>query len=135
MISITNNVNDATVITHAGVFHADDVFATVILSKVRENVVVARVQRVPDNLSADVVVYDIGGGKFDHHQRGGNGARPNGVPYASCGLLWKEFGPQDLCRYFGPRKGLPDDGPQADSGHRCQLTMGFGARSLRLSSK
>lgn len=33
MISITNNINNATVITHAGVFHADDVFATVILSK------------------------------------------------------------------------------------------------------
>ena len=104
MISITNNVNNATVITHAGVFHADDVFATVILSKVRENVVVARIQRVPDNLSADVVVYDIGGGKFDHHQRGGNGARPNGVPYASCGLLWKEFGPQICADTLDPEK-------------------------------
>ena len=40
-----------------------------------------------------VIVYDIGNGKFDHHQKGGNGCRPeNGVPYAACGLLWKEFG-------------------------------------------
>ena len=33
---------------------------------------------------------------FDHHQLGGNGTRADGIPYASCGLLWKEYGPQ-LC--------------------------------------
>lgn len=39
-----------------------------------------------------MIVYDVGLGEFDHHQYGGNGIRPNGVPYASCGLIWKKFG-------------------------------------------
>lgn len=91
-IKITKNLEDATVITHGGIFHADDVLSTVILSKVMDNVTVLRTFKVPANISDDVLVYDIGFGRFDHHQKGGNGTRKNGVPYAACGLLWKEFG-------------------------------------------
>ena len=45
------------------------------------------------------LVFDVGSeyapelGRFDHHQKGGAGERDNGSPYASSGLLWKEFGP------------------------------------------
>jgi len=35
-------------------------------------------------------------GDFDHHQSGGAGSRPNGVPYASFGLVWKYYG-QKIC--------------------------------------
>jgi uncharacterized UPF0160 family protein len=41
---------------------------------------------------------DVGGrsdpltGDFDHHQKGGAGERPNGVLYASFGLVWREHG-------------------------------------------
>ena len=30
--------------------------------------------------------------KYDHHQEGGAGKRVNGIPYATFGLLWKDFG-------------------------------------------
>lgn len=93
-IKTTKNQKQATVVTHGGVFHADEVLATVILSKVLEDITVLRTFKVPEGLSDDVIVYDIGFGRFDHHQKGGNGARENGVPYASVGLIWKEYGHQ-----------------------------------------
>lgn len=93
-IKTIKNQKQATVVTHGGVFHADEVLATVILSKVLEDITVLRTFKVPEGLSDDVIVYDIGFGRFDHHQKGGNGARENGVPYASVGLIWKEYGHQ-----------------------------------------
>lgn len=91
-IKITKNSAEAKFITHGGTFHADEVLATVILEKVFRDIKISRTFTVPENLKEDVMVFDIGGGKFDHHQKGGNGARENGVPYASCGLIWKEYG-------------------------------------------
>ena len=92
MIKTTKNQELANVVTHGGVFHADEVLATVILSKVFGDITVLRTFKVPEDLPDDVIVYDIGSGKFDHHQKGGNGTRENGVPYASAGLIWKEYG-------------------------------------------
>lgn len=92
MIKMTQNIEEANLITHGGVFHADDVMATVILSKIFEDATVCRTCKVTNNLRRDAIVYDIGFGRFDHHQNGGNGCRGNGVPYASAGLIWKEFG-------------------------------------------
>ncbi len=37
-------------------------------------------------------VYDEEENKFDHHQKGGAGKRPNGIDYSSFGLVWKKFG-------------------------------------------
>ena len=90
-ITTTKNVTEANAITHGGTFHADEVLATVILSKVLEKITVLRTFKVPEELD-DVIIYDIGYGEFDHHQKGGNGIRENGVPYAACGLIWKKFG-------------------------------------------
>lgn len=95
-ITLTTDIRNANAITHGGIFHADEVFGTIILSKVMDNIVLARTFKVPEDIADDVIVYDIGGGDFDHHQLGGNGTRADGIPYASCGLLWKEYGPQ-LC--------------------------------------
>ena len=92
MIKTTKTPEQANAITHGGVFHADEVLATVILSKAIDNLCVCRTFKMPEELREEVIVYDIGFGKFDHHQKGGNGTRKNGVPYASCGLIWKEFG-------------------------------------------
>lgn len=91
-----NSINIATIdnascITHGGVFHADEVMATAILSAI-EPVALNRTFRVPEDTKA--FVYDIGGGAYDHHQRGGNGTRENGVPYSSAGLIWRDFGKQ-----------------------------------------
>lgn len=91
-IKTTKTMEQATVVTHGGVFHADEVLATVILSKVLGDITVLRTSKVPEGLADDVIVYDIGFGRFDHHQKGGNGARENGVPYAAVGLIWKEYG-------------------------------------------
>ena len=84
-------IDNASYITHGGVFHADEVMATAILSAI-EPIALNRTFRVPEDCKA--FVYDIGGGEYDHHQRGGNGARDNGVPYSSAGLIWRDFGKQ-----------------------------------------
>ena len=71
--------------THGGKFHADDVFATALLRILRPDFKVQRGFEVPDDF--DGIVYDIGGGMFDHHDAD-RPLRPNGVPYeigrASC---------------------------------------------------
>ena len=85
-------------ITHPGKFHADDVFATILLELYFGTVYVIRTQDIPKDLPDNVIVYDIGYGEFDHHQYGGNGVRENGVPYATFGLIWKKFGPEIVRR-------------------------------------
>lgn len=92
MIKTTKIAERATAVTHGGTFHSDEVLATVILSKIFGDITVLRTFKVPETLNEKVIVYDIGFGKFDHHQKGGNGSRENGVPYAAVGLIWKEFG-------------------------------------------
>lgn len=92
MIRTTKIAEQATVVTHGGTFHSDEVLATVILSKVLGDINVLRTFKVPEGLDKKVIVYDIGLGEFDHHQKGGNGTRENGVPYAAVGLIWEKFG-------------------------------------------
>lgn len=91
-ITIVKDVKFANAITHDGEFHADDVLATVILSKVIKPLKIYRTNTIPDYIDSSIIVYDIGMGKFDHHQKNRNGTRENGVPYASAGLMWKEYG-------------------------------------------
>ena len=83
-------------ITHSGIFHADEVMGTVLLSKILPEVKVCRTFKVPEDVAEDVIVYDIGGGIYDHHQRGFNEARENGIKFSSFGLLWRKFGMQLL---------------------------------------
>ena len=75
--------------THGGQFHADDVFSAALLKILWPDIKIIRGNKVPDNF--DGLIFDIGLGKFDHHQKN-NECRPNGVPYASFGKLWREFG-------------------------------------------
>lgn len=82
-----NRITDA--YTHSGIFHADDVFATAVIKKLNSSIKIHRVFQPPEN-SDSVLVYDIGGGKFDHHQQDSE-IRENGKPYAAFGLVWKEF--------------------------------------------
>ena len=91
-IKLIQDAAAAECITHAGTFHADEVFATVILEKVFGALSICRVNAVPDEVREGVIVYDIGQGELDHHQREGNGTRNNGVPYAASGLVWKQYG-------------------------------------------
>jgi len=93
-----------TIVTHSSGFHTDDVFAVATLLLVLEKdheVTVTRSRDMEVIEKGDYVV-DVGGiynpdtNRFDHHQEGGAGQRDNGIPYASFGLVWKEYG-KKLC--------------------------------------
>lgn len=75
--------------THGGKFHADDVFSTALLQILNPEFTVTRGFVVPEGF--DGIVYDVGMGEFDHHSEPRE-TRPNGVPYAAFGLLWREVG-------------------------------------------
>lgn len=76
-------------LTHAGQFHSDDVFATAFLKILFPKIKITRAFSVPEDF--DGIVYDIGFGRYDHHQADKE-IRENGVPYAAFGLLWRDFG-------------------------------------------
>ena len=90
MVRIVNNINEANCITHSGTMHADEVFATAFLDLYLGDVKVYRTSRV-DDYTGDAIIYDIGRGKYDHHQIDAE-KRDNGITYSSLGLLWREFG-------------------------------------------
>ena len=75
--------------THGGKFHSDDVFATAFLKIINPDIVIERGFEVPEEFAG--IVYDIGRGKFDHHQADKE-YRQNGCPYAAFGLIWREYG-------------------------------------------
>ena len=78
-------------ITHGGIFHADDVFSTALLKIIYPNILIKRVNTIPQNIDNSTIVYDIGLGNFDHHQPDAL-FRKNGVKYSSFGLLWQKYG-------------------------------------------
>jgi len=84
--------------THSGSFHADEVFALAALRLARGplDVVRSRDRKLLASCALRVDVgrrHDPATGDFDHHQ-GGVGERPNGIRYASFGLIWREVGEQ-----------------------------------------
>lgn len=85
------------IVTHGGNFHTDDIFAVGVLSIVYPDAEFIRTRDEDAISSADLVV-DVGGvydpenNRFDHHQEGGAGFHPEGIPMASFGLVWKHFG-------------------------------------------
>jgi uncharacterized UPF0160 family protein len=87
------------VATHPGNFHADEAFAVAVLGLAHGDLEIVRT-RDPEVLAAADARVDVGGlddpaaGDFDHHQKGGAGARPNGIRYASFGLAWRHYGVQ-----------------------------------------
>ena len=87
-------------LTHAGKFHADDVFAAALLKIIFPKIRIARTFRSPQNF--DGIVFDIGGGEFDHHQSDAR-VRPNGTAYAAFGLIWEKYG-RDILRKYGCRE-------------------------------
>lgn len=95
-----------TIATHSGSFHADDVFGVGVLMGVYPSHTLVRTRKDALIDAADFAVdvggtWDIAQGRFDHHQRGFDGARPartvdgalvSGVGYASAGLVWSVHG-------------------------------------------
>jgi len=96
-------IKSVSIVTHSGKFHSDDLFAVSILNlwlAQKWGEVEIQFTRTRDEemiKQADFVV-DVGGvydpkmRRFDHHQEGGAGERANGIPFASAGLVWKEYG-------------------------------------------
>ena len=86
-------IQNATAFPHSGKFHADDVFSSALLLYLNPEITITRGNRVPENFNG--IVFDIGRGKYDHHQKDSR-IRENGVPYAAFGLLWEELGAEIL---------------------------------------
>lgn len=82
--------------THNGSFHADDVCAYVILSELYEStdLIRSRDEAVLNDLD---LVFDVGGGKFDHHSKE-KVYRNSGIPYAAAGLVWRHYGKELLSK-------------------------------------
>ncbi|MBB1507083.1 MYG1 family protein [Pseudoalteromonas sp. SG41-1] len=107
-------MNDITVATHNGNFHADDVFSIAALRHILPTFKLIRTRDLELIAQADIVIdvggeYDPAAGRFDHHQRGGAGERENGIPYSSFGLIWQKYG-LELCQ------GDPDVAHAVDAG-------------------
>ena len=109
-------------VTHAGPFHADDVFAAATLRRLWPR---AKIERTRDaerlacgRDDPSTVVFDVGDAyeperrNFDHHQRSFERRRANGVPYAAFGLIWESFGQGYLRALLGdePFETFPIEG-------------------------
>ncbi|WP_339114791.1 MYG1 family protein [Thioclava sp. GXIMD2076] len=93
-------------VTHSGGFHADEVFSTVILTRLFPQAELVRTRDAGWITPAEGrVIYDVGGdfdaarNIYDHHQREAP-LREDGAPLSSFGLIWAQFG-RDYLRGFG----------------------------------
>ncbi|MCK5664844.1 MAG: MYG1 family protein [Thiotrichaceae bacterium] len=95
-------MNNKTIATHNGNFHADDVFSIAALKSIFPSFKLIRTRNLELIGKSDIVI-DVGGeyapeiDRFDHHQRGGAGERENGIPYSSFGLIWQKYG-LEICQ-------------------------------------
>lgn len=90
------------IITHSGNFHPDEVLAVsalrMLFPKEEMEIIRTRDLKIIEGKAPEDIVLDVGmkyipeENRFDHHQEGGAGKRENGIPYASFGLIWKEYG-------------------------------------------
>lgn len=98
--------------THSGLHHPDDVFACSILNKIFNTVEVVR-SRNPNELDMCSILVDVGNRYsppkyFDHHQRSGP-RRKDGIPFSSCGLIWKHYGKNFISKSLSEEQLSPDD--------------------------
>lgn len=88
--------------THGGLFHADDVFSSAFLKLLNPDIKIERGFSVPNDY--DGLVFDIGGGKFDHHDIVKElRSDSNRTPYAAFGKLWREFATELVSEYVQKR--------------------------------
>jgi uncharacterized UPF0160 family protein len=101
------------IITHSGRFHADDVFAVMILITIFEDAKIIRTRdkKILSEVTEDDIVVDIGGvydqeeDRFDHHQKDFNECwRNSSIQMAAAGLVWKKYAIPYLILKIGARK-------------------------------
>jgi uncharacterized UPF0160 family protein len=81
------------IITHNGVFHADEVVACATLCLVFDGHCEIERSRNPEVIAKADVAVDVGGGAFDHHHHDSHDHHhPEGVKMASAGLVWEAYG-------------------------------------------
>ena len=85
-MELVNSIEEAGYITHSGTMHADEVFATAFLDLYKGNIKVFRTTEINPSDYPDKIIYDVGRGKFDHHQVDAR-VRENGIKYCSLGLV------------------------------------------------
>lgn len=83
--------------THENSLHADDAMGAAILNTLYPDAEIVRSRDPAVWATCDALV-DVGGeydplnNRFDHHQKGFNEKRINGLPYAGAGLVWRTYG-------------------------------------------
>ena len=85
-------------VTHSGGFHADELLASVVLTRLFPEAALVRSRDAAwITPGAGRIIYDVGGQFdakariFDHHQKP-NPLREDGQPYSSFGLIWAQYG-------------------------------------------
>lgn len=103
---LVNSLEKANAITHNGVFHADEVFATALLSMI-SGVRLIRTRSVKaEDKPEGVIMYDIGGKYsvwdkvFDHHQKDFSLIHEDRTKLSSFGMLWYLYGRFVLCDVY-----------------------------------
>lgn len=104
------------IVTHSGKFHADDAWAVAVLKVLFPDSELVRTRDPALIRTADFAIdvgdiWDPATGRFDHHQKGFDTARQSGVPYASAGLVWREYGARCVMALSAKHAGhaLPED--------------------------
>lgn len=78
-------------ITHAGRFHTDDVLSTAFLLSLYPGMRIEREAEYRNDVTSQgTIVYDIGGGRYDHHKTKKE-INKYGYPYSAFGLLWRDL--------------------------------------------
>lgn len=138
-MKLVTDLKQAKYITHSGTMHADEVFATAFLDLYRHDVILMRVPHIEeDKIRKDAIVYDIGRGKYDHHQEDAE-VRENGIKYSSFGLLFREYGKDYLKSikiediddvYIGIEKELIEGIDAIDNGQFPEITATYKVKTI-----
>lgn len=112
MTTITTNsqsnvtTETKTIVTHNGLFHADETFGTAFLRLLLGSEVRVVRTRNPAQIKQAYVALDVGGVydnaklRYDHHQREFTDVHDGtSVKLAACGLIWKHFGTCLITKY------------------------------------
>lgn len=120
---------EASLYTHTAPHHADEVFATAMLSFI-ESPIVMRTRNRKILEEAEGIVYDVGGAydagrnRFDHHQTDFTRTREDGIKYSSAGLIWETYGLKILEKFHCREEFLKDAHRMIDE----RLVRGIDAR-------
>ena len=79
-----------TIVVHSGPFHSDDVAVVAMLLIAFPNAKVVRTFKPEEVAGKNVLVADVGLGRYDHHQEDCV-LRPDGQKRAACGLVFQDY--------------------------------------------